>query len=345
MTTRFSFGVVAAALMSVSLEACVPAPEPLQRVSGVAQGTTYSLQWSGDSGDASAVAAAVDRELDRLDRLLSNYRADSVLEGFNASQSTEPQSLPAELVSLLELAKTVHEQSSGCFDPSVRPLVHAWGFDTESPSVPTEAVLAASRARVGLRHLEIIDAEHVRKLVPDLEIDMSSIGQGYSADRLAAVLEENGVTSYLAEIGGEMVARGSKPDGSPWRIGVERPDESDAVARTLVSPESGHFAVVTSGTYRHFFEVGGKRLSHIIDPRTARPVEHALRSVTVAGHEGATAAAWGTALLCLGPEEGPATAARHEIAALFFSEAADGALVLAESPAFEAEWPGVLRSD
>src|SRR6188508_1856179 len=134
-------------------------PSPLHSVAGVAQGTTYTLQWAGGASEPE-IAAAAEQELARIDALLSNYRPDSTLELFNATHSTDPIELPRELVALLELAKRIHDASDGCFDPTVRPLVHAWGFDGDSPAVPASAVLAAAREIVGMDKLELIDATH-----------------------------------------------------------------------------------------------------------------------------------------------------------------------------------------
>jgi len=137
--------------------ACTPSSAPpLRVVAGVAQGTTYSLQWTTGAAEPE-IAAAAEQELARIDALLSNYREDSTLELFNATHSTDPIELPRELVALLELAKRVHDASDGCFDPTVRPLVHAWGFDGDSPAVPAPAVLDAAREAVGLDKLELID--------------------------------------------------------------------------------------------------------------------------------------------------------------------------------------------
>jgi thiamine biosynthesis lipoprotein len=313
----------------------------LHTAAGTAQGTTYSLQWTGGSTDVDAIASAAGSELERLDTLLSNYRTDSAIERFNATHSIEPQRLPAELVQLLRIAKDIHAASAGCFDPTVRPLVRAWGFDGDDPAPPPVGTIEALRANVGLDKLLILDAEHVRKVVPELEIDMSSIGQGYSADRLATVLEQHGVMNYLAEIGGEIVARGTKPDGVRWRVGVENPAPGGAAGPTIRLPAEGRAAVVTSGTYRHYFDAAGRRFSHIIDPRTGWPVEHDLVAVTVLARNGGHAAAWGTALLCLGPEPAAVLAARENLAAFFWQRQGD-ALTLEHSPALATEWPGLL---
>src|SRR5262245_26940106 len=148
---RFRSCVVLCASTAVAACASPPA-EPVRTVSGFAQGTTFSLQWTG-GGSETDVEAAAERELERIDALLSNYRPDSTLERFNALRSTEPAELPQELVALLSVAKSVHAASAGCFDPTVRPLVRAWGFDGEDPAVPTEAVIEAARAQVGLDKL------------------------------------------------------------------------------------------------------------------------------------------------------------------------------------------------
>jgi thiamine biosynthesis lipoprotein len=220
--------------------------------------------------------------------------------------------------------------------------VHAWGFDGDAPAVPAAAVIDAAREVVGLDKLELIDATHVRKTVAGLALDMASIGQGYSAGRLADLLERSGSTSYLAEIGGEVVARGLKPDGSAWRIGIENPVADAEAGPALRMPPAARTAVVTSGSYRHYFEADGRRFGHIIDPRTGWPVEHALVAVTVVGNEGATAGAWGTALLCLGPDAASATAEREGLAALFWVGHDGASPVLEQSRAFAAEWRGLL---
>jgi thiamine biosynthesis lipoprotein len=311
-------------------------------VAGVAQGTTYSLQWV-DGATEAEIAAAADLELERIDALLSNYRSDSTLERFNAARSVEPLELPAELVELLVLAQRIHAASDGCFDPTVRPLVRVWGFDGEEPAVPDTAALEAARAIVGLANLELPDATHARKAIPELELDMSSIGQGYTAGRLAELLERHGSTAYLAEIGGEIVARGTKAADTPWRIGIEDPAGSARAGPALRVPPGRRAAVVTSGSYRHYLEADGQRLGHIIDPRSGAPVAHALLSVTVVGEDPAAAAAWGTALLCLGPAGAAAAAERERLAALLWIGRDGAPAALERSRAFATDWGDQLE--
>lgn len=313
-------------------------PRTLQTITGLAQGTTYTLQWrSEDRVDARAVTAAVSAELERLDALLSNYRSDSALELFNATRSVEPQALPPELVTLFELAADVHRRSEGCFDPSVRPLVRLWGFDGDEPHVPAADEIAATLERVGFDKLEIVDQGHVRKAQADLEIDMASIGQGYTVGRISEVVEALGLRNYLFEIGGEIAGRGTRPDGKSWRVGVENPDKVDAPLRALSLPADRLTAVITSGSYRHNFTERDRVYGHILDPRTGRSVEHDLVSVTVTGAVAARTAAWGTALLCLGPAQAFDTADREQIAAVFILKTPAG-FEVRQSKAFGAAW-------
>jgi FAD:protein FMN transferase len=313
-------------------------PRALQTLTGLAQGTTYTLQWWSDERvDARALTAAVTAELERLDALLSNYSPDSTLERFNATRSTDPQELPPELVSLFELAADIHRRSAGCFDPSVRPLVRLWGFDGDEPHVPGTDEIAATLERVGLEKLEMVDKEHVRKARADLEIDMASIGQGYTVGRIGEVAESFGLRNFLFEIGGELAGRGTRPDGKSWRVGIENPDKVDAPVRALSLPADRLTVVLTSGSYRHNFTYNGQVYGHILDPRTGRSVEHDLVSVTVTGPIAARTAAWGTALLCLGPTAAAETAEREQISAAFILKTPAG-FEVRQSSAFSAAW-------
>lgn len=325
--------------LALAAAGCARTPQ-IESVAGIAQGTTYTLQWwSEQPVDKEALAAAAAAELNRIDELLSNYRPDSALERFNAMRNIEPQVLPAELVALLRLAVEVHLASDRCFDPTVRPLVHLWGFDSEDPRIPDAADVAAALANVGLDKLEILDAQTVRKTLPGVEVDMASIGQGYTVARLAKVLEGLGIDNYLVEIGGELQARGLKPGGEHWRIGIENPTAAGGVAEPLVVPGDRPVAVITSGTYRHYFEDRGRAYGHILDPRTGRPVEHDLVETTVVGPDPARAAAWATALLCLGPDEGARTADREGLAATLAVRSQDS-VIRTHSARFAADWAG-----
>jgi len=321
------------------------APEQaLQIISNVAQGTTYTIKWWGAPDvEPAAFAGAVQNELVRIDELLSNFRDDSAIEHFNAARTVEPQSLPEEIVGLLQIAATVHEESAGCFDPTVRPLARLWGFDTDTPGVPDAAAVAAVLEHVGFGKLEIVDAQRVRKTDPDVEVDLSGIGQGYTVAQLSRIATEHGIENYLVEIGGELAARGHKADAEPWRVGIEHPSAASRdIQRVLVLPAERLTAVMTSGTYRHFFEDDGQTYSHILDPLTGRPVRHDLLSVTVLHSDPTLAGAWSTALLCLGPDRARAAADREGLVALLLIRAGESIEEWRSASLIE-NWPGVIE--
>jgi thiamine biosynthesis lipoprotein len=162
----------------------------------------------------------------------------------------------------------------------------------------------------------------LRKLRPDISVDLSAIAVGYAVDVLATLLEAHGVRNYVVEIGGELRARGRNPEGRAWKIGVERPVPDLRSADQALEVDGA--GVATSGDYRNSFEVDGRRYSHIIDPKSARPVDHDLASVTVVAPTAMRADALATGLMVLGPEAGYALAERKGIAAFFIRRAGNG---------------------
>jgi thiamine biosynthesis lipoprotein len=174
---------------------------------------------------------------------------------------------------------------------------------------------------VGLAQLEHLDANHLRKHNPDLKVDLSSIGQGYSVSRITGLLEQQGIKDYMVEIGGELQTRGQKPDGQPWRIALEKPLSGERTLHKIITiNRTTPLAIMTSGTYRHYFDVDGKRYSHILDARTGKPVTHTTVSVSVLHDDPTLADAWSTALLCLGKNAGIEAANKAGVAALFIEQ-------------------------
>ena len=223
-------------LLVLFLTACEQ-PKNVQKFEGYAQGTTYHVSfWAAQKNvDAIALQKTVDGELKRLDEQLSNYRDDSAIEKFNAINSTEPQEISAEIVDLIEKTRVVSEATKGCYDLTIKPLFDLWGFKGESLTQPLPENLQKTLSQVGFSQLETVDATHLRKKVPDLKIDLSSIGQGYSVSQIAALLESQGADNYLVEIGGELQTRGKKPDGSAWRVALEKPLSSERSMHKVVT--------------------------------------------------------------------------------------------------------------
>ncbi|MDD2723055.1 MAG: FAD:protein FMN transferase [Methylovulum sp.] len=294
----------------------------VQKISGEAQGTTYHISfWSAQATDMQAIKQAVDGEFKRIDQLLSNYRPDSAIEQLNATVSSEPQAVNEEIIALIEQARIVSIASAGCYDLTIKPLFDLWGFKANKFSPPAQKTLQSTLQEVGFEKIEILDKNHLRRLNPELKIDLSSIAQGYSVGRIAALLEQQGMDNYLVEIGGELQTRGQKPGGEAWRIALEKPLSDERTMQKIITIEQAEpMTVMTSGTYRHYFDDHGKRYSHILDARRGIPVEHNTVSVTVFHNDPTQADAWSTALLCLGRMAGLDAANKAGIAALFIEQ-------------------------
>ena len=299
--------------------------QSVQKLQGYAQGTTYHISyWAETSVDYKGIRQAVEDEFGTIDKLLSNYRPDSTLETFNSTENTQNFSVGAEIVALVKVAQAVHQASQGCYDLTVKPLFDLWGFQNENQVIPNDIAIANAMKQVGMGKLEVVDASQLRKKQADIKVDLSSIAQGYSVERISQTLEQKGVKNYLVEIGGELKTNGHKPDHTSWRIAVEKPLPDERKLQKIIDmPLDTPFAVMTSGTYHHYFDQNGVRYSHILDARTGRPVTHDLVSVTVLHPNPALADAWSTALLCLGQQDGIKMANAEKIAAFFIQEHGD----------------------
>jgi thiamine biosynthesis lipoprotein len=186
---------------------------------------------------------------------------------------------------------------------------------------------------VGYEKLEVrLDPPALRKRDPQTSVDLSAIAKGYGVDVVAELLDERGVKAYMVEIGGEVRTKGPKPDGDAWHIGIERPVAKQRAVETVV--DLGSDAMATSGDYRNYFEAGGKRYSHTIDPRTGRPIEHTLVSASVFSSTCMTADAYATTAMVLGPGEGYDRLVEHEAPALLIVKVGDR-FVEKPTPAFE----------
>lgn len=293
---------------------------------GATMGTTFRV--SVDELPANMSLATLDREvmaiLDRIDDRMSTYDDASEVSHFNASRTTDWVEVSAETVTVVDEALRISALTRGAFDITVGPLVDLWGFGPagRAPRPPSADAIASALERVGYGRLRTRRAPPaLRKARPDVEVDLSAIAPGYAADQVAEHLQATQVSSFLVDVGGEMRAKGRSPDGAPWRIGVEEPVAGPRrVQRVLLLADR---AVATSGGYRNFFEAGGRRFSHTIDPRTGRPVTHNLVSVSVVDATTMRADALATGLTVLGPEEGLALAQREGLAVLFILQDGD----------------------
>jgi thiamine biosynthesis lipoprotein len=296
---------------------------------GRTMGTTWSLQvvLPAASAPDSALADAASSLLAYLDRgVFSTYTPDSELMQLNAAPIGTAFPVSDDLLAVLSLAAVIHESSAHAFDPTVGPLVRLWGFGpgVTAADLPAEAQIAGAMSRLGMDSLVMdADAKSVQRL-QDIELDLSAIAKGYAVDRLAAITEMAGHDNYLVEIGGELRVSGSGPQGQGWTVAIEKPDPGVQRPQRVVNSRNLPLALAGSGDYRNFRIVDGQRYSHEIDPRTGRPVTHDLAAVTVLASDAATADAWATALMVLGPEEGMLRAEQNAVAAYFIMHEGDG---------------------
>lgn len=303
---------------------CTPA-DPIQKFSGPAQGSTYNVSfWSEQPVDVKALQKQVENELERIDLAMSNYRPDSVIEKFNQQQSTDPVEVGTELVELVEQARFVSSQSQGCYDLTVKPLFDLWGFKADKFSQPTPEQLQNTLAAVGMAKIQQGSPSMLAKQVPQLRVDVSSIAQGWTVGQLAHILEQAGINNYLVEVGGELQVKGKKPQQQDWKVAIERPLPGEQTLQKVITiKQSETMAVMTSGTYRHYFDADGKRYSHVLDARVGAPVKHNTVSTTVLIENPTMGDAWSTAFLCMGSQDGKAVADRLGIKVLFIDQLGD----------------------
>lgn len=264
--------------------------------------TAYAA--NADIGNAAVEAGY--RRLDDVNRLMSDYVDDSEVGRLNRAPGGTPVKVSPETLTCVQAAIRFGHASDGAFDATCRPLVALWKRCGAGKRLPTDEELAAARALVGYDRI-VIDETSQTLTLPNsgMQLDLGGIAKGYALDLAAAAMRAAGATSVLVDVGGDVRAVGTQPDGQPWRIGVKHPFAEGLILRLNLID----CAVATSGVQQRFHEIDGRRYSHIVDPRTGQPAEQA-PSVTVIARDGITADAWATAFSVLTLEEGQAVLAR-----------------------------------
>lgn len=290
---------------------------------GATMGTRYHIRYqpTDASQDDAQLRRDVDARLERLVRSLSTYREDSAITAFNNAAPGEVLPIDEDFERVLALSREVHQASRGAFDPTVGALVNLWGFGWPRPTepltrLPDAASIEAARGRFDA--LVQPGPGRLGKTAP-LRLDFSAIAKGYGVDLIAQVLRERGIRHYMVEIGGEVATRGQGPSGGAWRIGIETPEPGTS-GQILAKLHLGDAALATSGNYRNFFELEGRRFSHIIDPVSGWPVENPPVSVSVLADSVARADAWATAFMVLEEAAAAELAETHGLAVYWVYE-------------------------
>ncbi len=312
----------------LALSACFPSnPSSKTEVllQGRTMGTTYNIKVVATKEQVTGIKLQqqIDAALKKVNQEMSTYIPSSEVSTFNQSSSTEAFKVSPGFARVLKESIRLGKLSKGKLDITVGPLVNLWGFGPEQrpETIPSDALIQETRTRVGLDKLTLAGNE-LSKAIPNLYIDLSTIAKGYGVDVVAELIEENGFTNYLVEIGGELRLKGFKSTGELWAIAVEKPISNERSVQQVIIPKDN--AVATSGDYRNYFEADGERFSHIIDPATGKPIKHSLVSVTVIHPSSMTADGLSTSLMVMGVEQGLAFAKEHDLAALFISKTENG---------------------
>ena len=318
-------------------------PTELYVFEGRKMGTSYQVKVADRNLSEQRVfelRMAVEAVFDAVDREMSTYRPDSELVRFNEFESDEPFSVSAETLEVFRHALAVSAITGGAFDITVGPLVAAWGFGAEGSQLgfpgaplPTPSEIEAIRSRLGWGLIELNEqASTIAKRDPAVRCDLSAVAKGYAVDLAADKLGGMGFQNYLVELGGEIRTAGRKEEAAPWRVAIERPQTAGRETHRLLPLED--LALATSGDYRNFYQKDGRRYSHAIDPRSGRPVNHRLASVSVFDKLCVRADAYATALMVLGEVEGFRFAGEHGLAALFLVRDGGDGLTERTTPAF-----------
>lgn len=299
-------------LFLLSLVACGEdqAPGEVQVLRGETMGTYYQVSYVGEMDQELPVA--VEQLLKAVNREVSTYDPNSVISQFNKSETGILLDAPAHFIANLELAQAVYEQTQGAFDPTVMPLVNFWGFgytgDKQGSTIDT-AEVADIRNYVGMDKVQL-KGDSLIKTHPKVQLDFSACAKGYGIDQVAALLVSKGISSYLVDIGGEARAKGQKPDGNWWRVGINVPEEKAMLNEVFTAVELQNRSIATSGNYRNWYEADGVRYSHTINPKSGFPERTELLSVSVFHQNCIQADAYATACMVLGVEKALSLAQR-----------------------------------
>ena len=299
-------------MLLILMSACHYKTPTRKHIEGQAFGTTYSITCVTNSDDKRPLPhAQIDSLLADLSHTFSIFDTNSIIYRWNAGEDVE---LNDDFLKVLDLSKGISLIMDGAFDCTVQPLVQLWGFGKDGVRhTVDEDTLAAVREHVGFQLIELQGDSIIRK-DPRVQLNFNAVAKGYAVDKVADWLVEQGYTNCLVEIGGEVAARGDRNGkngadwecgGEAWKVGIQIPTEtSDGAKESLESidlPDGS--AVATSGNYRNYFEEGGVRYTHILDPRTGKPERTNLLSVTVIAPDCARADAYATAFMVLGYEK------------------------------------------
>lgn len=280
----------------VLLASCSKQPQKMV-LQGLVQGSYYAITYYDEEGRN--FQHEIDSIFHAVDLSVNLWVDSSVICKVNRNEEVD---LDPIFIDNFEIAQKAAKLSNGYFDPTISPLVAAWGFSAKTGDTITPQLVDSLKQLVDYRKVHIEEGKLIKEN-PAMKLDFNAIAQGYTTDLVGAMLASKGIKSYLVDVGGEIFARGTKPDGKPWVVGIEKPaadwDSERVVQQRVELQDQG---IVTSGSYRKYVERDGKRYSHCIDPMTGYPVEHNLLSATVIAENATWADALASVCMVMGME-------------------------------------------
>lgn len=276
-------------------------------ISGRTMGTSYHIKYNvGLFFDHQNLKTAITEALQAVNHSMSTFDAKSEISTFNQLKDIHKSlEISDSFFQVMKQAQKLHTMTHGAWDGTVKPIVNLWGFGhtKHQQQEPDDTQIQQSLKQVGFQNIMITD-HHLQKRIPDLELNLASIAKGFGVDQIAVVLEKHDIDNYLVEIGGEVFGKGTKINGSPWRVGINKPQIDANVNDVYLAISLQDKAIATSGDYRNYFIDGKKRYSHVIDPKTGRPVNNGVVSVSVISDQCTFADGLATALMVMGTEAG-----------------------------------------
>ncbi len=295
-------------ILLISLFSCTNAPEKEKEVAnlaateivikGEAQGTTYTVKYLVEDYEE-GLKERFDQLLNEIDLSMSTYVPNSKISRLNVGDTVELDDL---FLSVYKLSYNINIETEGAFDPTIGPLIKAWGFDFANPQKMNSVIVASLLESSGFDQF-VVKGKQMYRTNDAARINFNAVAQGYSVDVMAKMLEQMEIENYYIELGGELKVKGKNKFGYWWVIGIDRPDGKNLERNLAQRISLENSAMATSGNYRNFYEMDGKRYSHTLNPKTGYPAENSLLSATVITNDCGTADALATAFMVMGREK------------------------------------------
>lgn len=272
----------------------------INEIKGEVFGSYYVIKYAGDL-DKMKFEKVLSSFFVEFNQEFSTYQKDSVVSTFNTLKANEKLKVSHRFIEMFKLIKKLHLDTEGAFDPTFAPVIKLWGFGgAQKRRIPTDNEIKSALQKTGMKHIFYDEAKlEVWKNKSELSLDLNAFAPGWAADLIGLLLENYEIKNYMIDISGEIIAKGEKSPNIPWIIGIEKPSLKHAEGIQIALKLSDE-SISTSGNYRQFFDQNGKRINHILNPKTGKPVNHSICSASVISKDGISADAWSTAMMVLG---------------------------------------------